>query len=84
MTLYLPAEGEKVTALLGAELGMVTGVYGIVQWIDDSGEQRIGVLSAPGQTQVTTQGLLVVANAVADTELTTFVMDSLGGGGDGD
>ncbi|HWU31054.1 MAG TPA: hypothetical protein VN041_18380 [Microbacterium sp.] len=83
MTLYLPAEGEKVTALLGAELGMVTGVYGIVQWIDDSGEQCIGVLSAPGQTQVTTQGLLVVANAVADTELTTFVMDSLGSA-DGD
>ncbi|MGN7977430.1 hypothetical protein ACTJJ4_07630 [Microbacterium sp. 22195] len=78
MTLYLPAEGEKVTAMLGAELdGMVTGMYGVVQWIDDTGEQRIGVMVAPGQTQVVSQGLLTVANAIADTELTTFVMEGL-------
>lgn len=78
MTLYMPEEGEKVTALLGKELdGMVTGMYAVVQWIDEDGEQRIGVIVAPGQTQVVSQGLLTIANAVADTELTTYVMDSL-------
>lgn len=73
----MPEEGEKVTAFLGAELGgMITGLYGIVQWIDDAGEQRIGIVSAPGQTFVVSQGLLTIANAVADSELTTYVMDA--------
>lgn len=56
---------------------MVTGLYGIVQWIDDEGEQRHAIVCAPGQTFVVTQGLLVMANAVADSEMTTYVMDAL-------
>jgi hypothetical protein len=77
MALHMPDAGEKVTALLGAELGgMVTGMYGVVQWIDDDGEQRIGVICAPGQTFVVSQGLLTIANAVADADLTTYVLDS--------
>lgn len=76
MTLYLPEAGAEVTAVLGRELGgMVTGMYGIVQWIDEDGEQRLGVICAPGQTFVVSQGLLTIANAVADTELTTFVLE---------
>ena len=83
MTLYEQDLGEKVTTLIAEQVGgMVTGFYGIAQWIDDDGEQRIGVMCAPGQSFVTSQGLLVMANAVADTELTTYVMESLDGGGD--
>ncbi|MGI6878825.1 hypothetical protein [Microbacterium sp. gxy059] len=78
MALYLPDESEKVTALLGDQLGgMVTGMYAIVQWMTDSGEQRIGVFTAPDQTFITSQGLLTMANAVADGELASYVQDAI-------
>jgi hypothetical protein len=80
VSLYSPELGEVVTATVGEHVdGMVTGVYAVVQYIDSDGDQRIAVGCAPGQTFVTTQGLLVIANAVADSELTTFVLDSLEG-----
>lgn len=85
MTLYSADLGERVTGLIGEQVGgMVTGLYGIVQWIDDEGEQRIAVMTSPGQTFVVSQGLLTMANAIADTELTTYVMDSMGLDGDDD
>lgn len=78
MSLYSPELGEKVTGLIGEQVGgMVTGLYGIVQYIDDDGEQRIAVMCAPGQTFVVSQGLLTMANAIADTELTTYVLNSM-------
>lgn len=83
MTLYSPELGEKVTHLIGEQVGgMVTGLYGIVQFINDDGEQRIAVMTAPGQTFVVSQGLLTMANAVAETELTTYVLDSMDTGDD--
>ena len=78
MSLYSPELGQKITAIIGEQVGgMVTGMYGIVQYIDDDGEQRIAVMCAPGQTFVVSQGLLTMANAIADTELTTNVIDSM-------
>ncbi len=81
MTLYSPELGDALTARAGETLGgMVTGLYAVVQWIDEDGDQRIAIACSPDQTMIVTQGLLVVANNVADTELTTFVLDSTGNG----
>lgn len=78
MSLYSPELGERITAAVGEQVGgMVTGLYGIVQYIDDDGEQRIAVMCAPGQTFVVSQGLLTMANAIADTELTTYVLEAM-------
>ena len=80
MSLFLADLGGKLAALAGDEVnGLVTGLYAVVQCLDADGEQRIGYACGPDQTMVTTQGLLVVANAVADTELTTYVLDSTDG-----
>ncbi len=77
MSLFLPDLGGKLAALTGDDVeGLVTGLYAVVQWIDADGEQRIGWACGPDQTMVTTQGLLVFGNAIADTELTTYVMES--------
>ena len=85
MSLFLPELGGKLAAVAGNEVeGLVTGLYAVVQWIDADGEQRIGYACGPDQTMVTTQGLLVVANAIADSELTTYVMDAAHRGDEGD
>jgi hypothetical protein len=85
VSLYSPELGEQITALVGEQVGgMVTGLYGIIQYIDEDGEQRIVIAAAPGQTFVVTQGLLTIANAVADTELTTYVLDATDIGDDDD
>ena len=76
--LNTPELGDRLTQTASTYVGgMITGLYAVIQWIDEDGEQRLAVASAPGQTMVTTQGMLTIANAVADTELTTYVMDSM-------
>lgn len=84
MSLFVPELADSLVSAAATSVGVVTGLYAVVSWLDEDGEQRIGVASMSGQSVVVTQGLLTFAGAAADSALTQYLMtDSSEADGDG-
>jgi hypothetical protein len=74
VTLFEPEAGAEITALLQTRYsGMVVGLVGFCEYVDEDGERRQFMFAAPDQTATTTHGLLDVAKAIANWETQQYI-----------